>query len=91
VYVAELARLALGLSDDVVDRHRRTLGHVGLPTTYAGADFDALLAAMRVDKKARGSQLRFVVLEGLARPRVLAGPDEAHLRRAFELVQGGVS
>ena len=89
VYVAELARLALGLADDVVDRHRRTLERVGLPTTYDGADFDALLAAMRVDKKARGSQLRFVVLEELARPRVLAGPEEAHLRQAYELVRGG--
>jgi 3-dehydroquinate synthase len=37
---------------------------------------------MRVDKKARGNQLRFVVLDGLAHPSVLAGPDEQLLREA---------
>ena len=31
---------------------------------------------MRVDKKARGAQLRFVVLDGLAEPAILADPDE---------------
>ena len=34
---------------------------------------------MRVDKKARGSRLRFVVLDGLARPAMLEGPDDALL------------
>ena len=32
---------------------------------------------MRVDKKARGAVLRFVVLDGLARPGILAGPGPA--------------
>ena len=35
---------------------------------------------MRVDKKARGNRLRFVVLDGLARPAILEGPDDALLR-----------
>jgi 3-dehydroquinate synthase len=65
------------------------LSRVGLPTTYDGADFETVLDAMRVDKKARGSQLRFVVLEELARPVVLAGPAEEHLRSAYALVTGG--
>ena len=43
---------------------------------------------MRVDKKARGSQLRLVVLEGLARPVILTDPDEQVLRAAYDLVQG---
>ena len=86
VYVAELARLARGLDDDLVARHRRVLERVGLPTSYAGAGFDVLHDAMRVDKKARGSQLRFVVLAGLAEPVVLAGPSEEHLRAAYEKV-----
>ena len=46
---------------------------------------------MRVDKKARGSQLRFVVLDDLAVPRILAGPSEAHLRTAYDRVAGGSS
>ncbi len=38
---------------------------------------------MKVDKKARGSQLRFVVLDDLASPRILAGPGEEDLRAAY--------
>ena len=71
VYAAELAGLAGVLDAATVDRHREVLQRVGLPTTYANAGFDELLATMRVDKKARGSQIRFVALEGLGRPVVL--------------------
>ncbi len=42
-----------------------------------------LLEAMKVDKKTRGDQLRFVVLDGLAKPAVLQGPDPALLTAAF--------
>ena len=35
------------------------------------------------DKKTRGSMLRFVVLQDLAQPTRLAGPDEALLRSAY--------
>ena len=89
VYVAELARLATGLAPEVVDRHRSVLERVGLPTRYDGCDFETILAAMRVDKKTRGSELRFVVLRGLADPTILAGPSEEHLRAAYNLVCGG--
>ena len=41
---------------------------------------------MRVDKKARGSVLRFVVLDGLARPGILADPDPALLDAAWAAV-----
>ena len=43
---------------------------------------------MRVDKKARGDTLRFVVLDGLARPAVLSGPSEELLRAAYSEIQG---
>nr|WP_307828027.1 3-dehydroquinate synthase [Nocardioides sp. SYSU D00038] len=88
VFVAELAARAGSLDPALVERHRSAFGRVGLPTSYDGADYATLEAAMRVDKKARGSQLRFVVLDDLARPRVLAGPDEAHLRAAYDAVRG---
>jgi 3-dehydroquinate synthase len=83
VYVAELARLAGRLDEDVVDRHRRVLEAVGLPTSYRGASWEQLLDAIRLDKKSRGDLLRFVVLDGLARPAILAGPDPALLTAAF--------
>jgi 3-dehydroquinate synthase len=82
-YVAELARLAGRLDPATADRHRRVLESVGLPTTYAPGRWPELHEAMRVDKKARGDQLRFVVLDGLAKPAILAGPDPALLTAAY--------
>lgn len=89
VYVAELARVSGRLDDETADRHTSTLAAVGLPTSYSGAGFEELHAAMRVDKKARGATLRFVVLEGLARPVVLSGPPEEQLRAAYAVMAGG--
>ena len=87
VYVAELARLAGRLDDETAARHAAVLARVGLPTSYVGgAPFDDLLAAMRVDKKTRGAQLRFVVLDGLARPAVLERPAEELLRAAYDAI-----
>ena len=83
VYVAELARAAGLLDDATADRHRAVLTSLDLPVAYDPEAFDDLLAAMAVDKKARGSTLRFVVLDGLASARIMAGPDEALLRQAY--------
>jgi 3-dehydroquinate synthase len=90
-YVAELARLEGHLDDATAARHAAAFGAVGLPTTYDRTGFDELLAAMRVDKKARGNTLRFVVLDDLARPVVLAGPSEANLRAAYDAMAGARS
>ena len=87
VYAAELGRLAGTLDRDTADRHESVLRSIGLPTTYGRHTFDELLEAMRVDKKARGATLRFIVLESLARPTVLSGPSEDLLRAAFEVVR----
>jgi 3-dehydroquinate synthase len=83
VYVAELARLAGRLDDEVVDRHRSILSSVGLPVSYRGDRWPGLYDAMRRDKKNRGSLLRFVVLDGVARPNRLEGPDPALLSAAY--------
>ncbi|WP_372727047.1 3-dehydroquinate synthase [Nocardioides sp.] len=88
VFVAELAARAGRLDEATVRRHHETLARVGLPTRYDGASFPDLLAAMKVDKKARGSQLRFVVLDEIGKPRVLAGPSEADLRAAYDVLTG---
>ena len=87
-YVAELARLAGRLDDATAARHRTVLELVGLPTTYRGAGWEQLHETMKVDKKTRGDQLRFVVLDGLARPAVLTAPDPALLTQAFASVSG---
>lgn len=86
VFAAELSRLSGRISPELVERHRHTLGLVGLPTTYRAGLFDELLAGMRLDKKSRGSQLRFVVLESLDHPVIFAGPSEDLLRTAYDQV-----
>jgi 3-dehydroquinate synthase len=83
VYAAELARLAGRMSADLVDRHRKLLAAIGLPTDYPAAAWADLLAAMKIDKKARGDRLRFVVLDGLARPGILEAPDPGLLIAAY--------
>jgi 3-dehydroquinate synthase len=87
VFAAELAHRAGRLDDALLARHRSVLRSVGLPTTYAARPLDDLLAAMGRDKKTRGSTLRFVVLDGLARPARLVGPHEADLRAAYEMLR----
>nr|WP_277869183.1 hypothetical protein [Nocardioides houyundeii] len=84
VFAAELSHLAGTLSADVVRRHREDFSRVGLPISWDGAPFSELRQAMAVDKKARGSQLRFLVLDDVAVPRVLAGPDDDQLRAAYD-------
>jgi 3-dehydroquinate synthase len=84
VYAAELAHLAGKLDEDAVDRHRRILDGLGLPTTYQEGRWDALLTAMRRDKKTRGDRLRFVILQGIGNPVRLEGPDPALLTAAYD-------
>jgi 3-dehydroquinate synthase len=91
VFVAELARSAGLLGDDLADRHRAAFARVGLPTGWAGASYDDLRARMAVDKKSRGTTMCFVVLDDLASPRILADPDEAHLRAAYDAMVGGAA
>lgn len=82
VYAAELSRLAGRLPAGVVRRHRDVLESVGLPVSYA-ADWPGLRATMTIDKKSRGATLRFVVLDGIAEPGRLEGPDEDLLAAAY--------
>ena len=86
VFAAELGRITQNLPDDIVDRHRRVLGLLGLPVTYSAGSWDALLAAMRRDKKARGEMLRFVVLRDLAGPTTINVPDTSLLFTAYQEV-----
>jgi len=86
VYAAELSRLAGRLPDAAADRHRSILTSLTLPTTYPLGRWQTLLATMRRDKKARGAMMRFIVLDDIARPSVLRGPDESLLFAAYQEV-----
>jgi 3-dehydroquinate synthase len=83
VFAAALGRRAGRLDEATADRHAALLDALGLPITYPAAAWPRLVEAMRVDKKARGSRLRFVVLDGLARPTLLTDPDPVLLAAAY--------
>jgi 3-dehydroquinate synthase len=89
VFAAALGRAAGRLDAPTADRHRSLLDALGLPTTYDAGAWPELHEAMRVDKKARGAVLRFVVLDGLARPGILADPEPALLAAAWQEVAAG--
>ncbi len=86
VYAAELSHLAGSLPADAVDRTRRILASLTLPTSYPLGRWKTLLATMQRDKKARAGMLRFIILDAVGRPRVLNGTDESMLFAAYQEV-----
>jgi 3-dehydroquinate synthase len=62
------------------------LESIGLPTHYDADALPQLIDAMRNDKKTRSGVLRFVVLDGLAKPGRLEGPDPALLAGAYSAI-----
>jgi 3-dehydroquinate synthase len=86
MYIAQLGYLAGRTDAALVARHRQVLASLGLPLTYRGDRWPALFAAMSRDKKNRGDLMRFVVLDGLARPGRLEGPPIELLEEAYRLV-----
>ncbi|NUS37186.1 MAG: 3-dehydroquinate synthase [Pseudarthrobacter sp.] len=83
-FAAELARSVGRLSDADADRHRSILDSLGLPVTYRRDRWQGLLDGMRRDKKSRGDLLRFVVLDGIAKPGILDVPDTSLLFAAYQ-------
>jgi 3-dehydroquinate synthase len=83
VFAAELGRLAGRLDDETADRHRSVLTALGLPVSYDGDALPQLMDYMAGDKKNRSGVLRFVVLDGLAKPGRLEGPDPSLLAAAY--------
>ncbi|GAA3902797.1 3-dehydroquinate synthase [Microbacterium invictum] len=88
LFAAELSRLAGRLPDAAAQRHRDILELLGLPTSYRPGAWPQLLATMQRDKKTRGSMLRFIVLDDIAKPTVLQAPDESLLFAAYQEVAG---
>jgi len=84
MFAAAVGKLSKRLDEATAARHGEILHAVGLPTKYQGASWHVLREAMAVDKKARGSRLRLVVLDGLARPGILADPAPELLARAYQ-------
>jgi 3-dehydroquinate synthase len=87
MFAAAVARMAGRLDEPTARRHGEILAAVGLPTTAATSSWRQLRDAMAVDKKVRGQRLRLVVLDGLAKPSILADPAEELLERAYAEAQ----
>ncbi|MFK0006061.1 3-dehydroquinate synthase [Paenarthrobacter sp. NPDC090520] len=84
MFAAELSRSVGRLTDADADRHRTILESLGLPITYRKDRWQGLLDGMRRDKKSRGDLLRFVVLDGVAKPGILDVPDTSLLFAAYQ-------
>jgi 3-dehydroquinate synthase len=69
-----------------VGTHREILDAVGLPRTYRRDAWPSLREAMSLDKKTRGSTLRFVVLEGLQKPTIWRAPEPEVLIAAYNAI-----
>ncbi|BBZ66942.1 3-dehydroquinate synthase [Mycolicibacterium insubricum] len=83
VFAAELGRISGRLDDETADRHASVLRALGLPTGYDPDALGQLVEYMSGDKKTRAGVLRFVVLDGLAKPGRLEGPDPALIAGAY--------
>jgi 3-dehydroquinate synthase len=86
IYVAELAYSLDLISESTLLLHRELLESLNLPTTYSASSWSALLANMKLDKKSRGSTLRFVLLGEIGQTQRVEGPDEGALIAAYEKV-----
>lgn len=90
VFVAELAASKGVIDEDLVAKHREILSGVNLPVSLANVpgapNWESLYAAISLDKKARGSNIRFVILNGVGNCGRLEGVTEDELKSAYEKV-----
>jgi len=89
VFAAEVAHRSGLIDEALLERHRSVLRMAGLPTSYTGRTWQELRTAMSLDKKTRGHSLRFVLLTGPAKARVVADPDEELLAASFAALKQG--
>ena len=59
-----------------VDRMAGLLQRAGLPTRAPAIGVDRFIELMRVDKKAEGGEIRFVVIQALGQAAVMPAPDD---------------
>ncbi len=77
----------LGLiTDEVRDLHLSLLSDLNLPVTYSAGEWPELRALMSMDKKSRGTTLRFVTISQIGKTDRIADVAQANLLRAYEKV-----
>jgi 3-dehydroquinate synthase len=86
VYAAELAHHKGILSLQLLTKHRELLTSLGLPIGYRADAWPDLLPLISLDKKARGSTVRFVAISEVGETLRLGGLTQAELARAYERI-----
>jgi 3-dehydroquinate synthase len=90
VFVAELACLKGLIDGELIARHRALLGGVNLPISLVNvpgaSNWEGIYAAMALDKKSRGSTIRFVIVNEIGNCGRLEGVTEDELKSAYEKV-----
>ena len=86
MFIAHLAHARGLIEAELVEKHRRILDSIGLPTTYRPGQFADLYEAMTHDKKNRDGQIRFVALTGVGETTRLEGPSMEELEAAYAAI-----
>jgi 3-dehydroquinate synthase len=85
-FIAHLSFEMKLISQELLAKHLSVLQGLGLPTQYTKGEWPEVFAAMKLDKKSRGNNLRFVVITEIGKTQRLENPDEAALISAYEKV-----
>lgn len=86
VYIAELSFNRGLIDSSVLDLHRQLLTKFNLPISYARDAWQKLAPLLALDKKARGTTIRFVSLKGLGSTVRLEDLSSAELDAAYERI-----
>ena len=86
VFAAELAHLKGYLSKELVDAHREVLSGLNLPISYARSAWPELLPMLALDKKFRGTMMRFVAITDIGKCIRIEGVSQSELLATYERV-----
>jgi 3-dehydroquinate synthase len=90
IFIAELSLMQGLIDQELVDRHRKILTDLNLPISMSNVpgagNWENLYSAMALDKKARGTSIRFVALTAVGNCTRIEGVTEAELKSAYEKV-----
>ena len=85
-FAAELAKIKVNLSEQIVEQHYAVLKALKLPTKYQASAWPELLAAMSLDKKTKSGTLRFVAIDDVGKCVRIESPASDELAIAYERI-----
>lgn len=84
VLAARLSRRMMFLKEPLVARIKRLIERIGLPTAFGDYPVDALIEAMKHDKKIRHGQMRFILISRIGQVLPCENVGEKALRGILE-------